>query len=186
MPHEKRTQRHCRGPGPGGEPPCPRPLAPARSRHHRIDPAADKESRGFVLVRSTSGAEGLAFANGREQYYYRILDGLVIPYFIGKDARDLEEHLFGVCRTAATTRFSARRCSAPSRERKLWRCGPPLLRLDFPGSQRLVQTALRCLASCHQLPCLSRLRSARRIEAGSRKPTPKREKQGGACAHSES
>jgi len=30
--------------------------------------------------------------------YYPILNKLVIPYFIGKDARDLESHLFGLYR----------------------------------------------------------------------------------------
>ena len=52
----------------------------------------------YVQVRSTDGAEGLAFTNGRARYLYPILNQLVIPYFIGKDARDLEAHLFGVYR----------------------------------------------------------------------------------------
>ena len=52
----------------------------------------------FVRVRSKDGAEGVALTNGREQYLYPILNKLVIPYFIGKDARDLEEHLWGVYR----------------------------------------------------------------------------------------
>jgi L-alanine-DL-glutamate epimerase-like enolase superfamily enzyme len=51
-----------------------------------------------VRVRSKDGAEGVALTNGREQYLYPILNKLVIPYFIGKDARDLEEHLWGVYR----------------------------------------------------------------------------------------
>jgi L-alanine-DL-glutamate epimerase-like enolase superfamily enzyme len=52
----------------------------------------------YVRVRSTDGAEGLAFTNGRAQHYYPIVNNLIIPYFIGKDARDLEEHLWGVYR----------------------------------------------------------------------------------------
>jgi L-alanine-DL-glutamate epimerase-like enolase superfamily enzyme len=52
----------------------------------------------FVRVRSKDGAEGVALTNGREQYVHPILNKLVIPYFIGKDARDLEEHLWGVYR----------------------------------------------------------------------------------------
>ncbi|MHC4327007.1 MAG: mandelate racemase/muconate lactonizing enzyme family protein, partial [Planctomycetota bacterium] len=52
----------------------------------------------FVRVRSKDGAEGVALTNGREQYLYPILNKLVIPYFIGKDARDIEEHLWGVYR----------------------------------------------------------------------------------------
>ena len=52
----------------------------------------------FVHVRSKDGAEGVAVTNSRAAYLYPILKRLVIPYFIGKDARDLESHLFGVYR----------------------------------------------------------------------------------------
>ncbi len=52
----------------------------------------------FVRVRSKDGAEGIAVDNGRARLLAPILNELVIPYFLGKDARDLEEHLFGVYR----------------------------------------------------------------------------------------
>ncbi len=52
----------------------------------------------FVRVRSKDGAEGLSVDNGRANLLHPILNQLVIPYFIGKDARQLEEHLFGVYR----------------------------------------------------------------------------------------
>ena len=52
----------------------------------------------IVRVRSKDGSEGVALANGREQYVYPILNKLVIPYFLGKDARNLEEHLWEVYR----------------------------------------------------------------------------------------
>ena len=52
----------------------------------------------FVRVRSKDGAEGIAVDDGRVAVLHPILHQLVIPYFIGKDARDLEEHLFGVYR----------------------------------------------------------------------------------------
>jgi len=52
----------------------------------------------FVRVRSRDGAEGVAVTNNRAAYLYPILKGRVIPYFRGKDARDLEEHLWGVYR----------------------------------------------------------------------------------------
>ncbi|MGE0173329.1 MAG: mandelate racemase/muconate lactonizing enzyme family protein [Oligoflexales bacterium] len=56
----------------------------------------------FVLVRSTDGAEGIGFTNGgyggRVKYLDKILKQLVAPYFIGKDARDLENLLWGVYR----------------------------------------------------------------------------------------
>jgi len=57
-----------------------------------------KDREYYVHVRSKDGAEGLAFTNGRAPYLHPILTQLVIPYFIGKDARDLEDHLFGVYR----------------------------------------------------------------------------------------
>jgi L-alanine-DL-glutamate epimerase-like enolase superfamily enzyme len=52
----------------------------------------------FVRVRSKDGAEGIALDNGRANVLHPIFNKLVAPYFIGKDARDLEEHLFGVYR----------------------------------------------------------------------------------------
>ncbi len=52
----------------------------------------------FIRVRSKDGAEGIAVDNGRARYLFPILNKLVIPYFIGKDARDLETHLWQVYR----------------------------------------------------------------------------------------
>jgi L-alanine-DL-glutamate epimerase-like enolase superfamily enzyme len=52
----------------------------------------------FVRVRSRDGAEGISVDDGRMGIFHPILNQLVIPYFIGKDARDLEAHLFGVYR----------------------------------------------------------------------------------------
>lgn len=51
----------------------------------------------FIRVRSKDGAEGISLTNGRA-YLYPIFSQLVVPYFIGKDARELDEHLFGVYR----------------------------------------------------------------------------------------
>ena len=50
----------------------------------------------FVRVRSKDGAEGLAVDDGRMHVLHLVLQRLIIPYFLGKNARDLEEHLFGV------------------------------------------------------------------------------------------
>ena len=50
----------------------------------------------FVRTRSTDGAVGVAVTNSRAAYLYPILQQLVIPYFIGKDARDLESLIDGV------------------------------------------------------------------------------------------
>jgi len=52
----------------------------------------------FVRVRSQDGAEGLSVDDGRMDILHPILQRLVIPYFMGKDARQLEEHLFQVYR----------------------------------------------------------------------------------------
>jgi len=52
----------------------------------------------FVQVRSKDGAEGIALTNTRAEYLYPILNKLVVPYFVGKDARDLESHLFELYR----------------------------------------------------------------------------------------
>jgi L-alanine-DL-glutamate epimerase-like enolase superfamily enzyme len=50
----------------------------------------------FVRTMSSDGAAGIAVTNGRAAYLYPILQQLVIPYFIGKDARDLESLIDGV------------------------------------------------------------------------------------------
>lgn len=52
----------------------------------------------IVRVRSKDGAEGISLTNWRASYLGDILNRLVVPYFIGKDARQLEEHLWGVYR----------------------------------------------------------------------------------------
>lgn len=58
-----------------------------------------RSGRDYVVhVRSKGGAEGVSVTNSRAAYLYPILNRLVIPYFIGKDARDLESHLFEVYR----------------------------------------------------------------------------------------
>ncbi len=46
----------------------------------------------FVRVRSKDGAEGISLTNGRP-YLASILKELVIPFFLGKDARELESSL---------------------------------------------------------------------------------------------
>jgi L-alanine-DL-glutamate epimerase-like enolase superfamily enzyme len=54
-----------------------------------------KDNDHFVHVRSKDGAEGVALTNPpREQYLDKILNQLVIPFFIGKDARNLEDLLW--------------------------------------------------------------------------------------------
>ena len=57
-----------------------------------------KDREYIVRVKSRDGAEGISLTNSRAAYLYPILNRLVIPYFIGKDARDLEAHLFEVYR----------------------------------------------------------------------------------------
>jgi L-alanine-DL-glutamate epimerase-like enolase superfamily enzyme len=50
----------------------------------------------YVRTRSSDGAVGVALTNGRAGYLYPMLQQLVIPYFVGKDARQLESLLDGV------------------------------------------------------------------------------------------
>ena len=57
-----------------------------------------KGRENFLRVRAKNGAEGISVDNGRMDVLHPILNRSVIPYFIGKDARELEEHLFQVYR----------------------------------------------------------------------------------------
>jgi L-alanine-DL-glutamate epimerase-like enolase superfamily enzyme len=53
----------------------------------------------LVRVRSKDGAEGVSLTNPpRADYLFPILNNLVIPFFIGKDARDLENLLWELYR----------------------------------------------------------------------------------------
>ena len=71
-----------------------------QARDYRLDrPFAPPERVFACAFRSKDGAEGVSVTNGRA-YLHPILQQLVIPYFLGKDARDLEEHLFQVYRHA--------------------------------------------------------------------------------------
>jgi L-alanine-DL-glutamate epimerase-like enolase superfamily enzyme len=54
------------------------------------------EKNFFVRTTSTDGAVGVSVTNSRAAYLYPILQQLVIPYFIGKDARDLDSLVDGV------------------------------------------------------------------------------------------
>ncbi len=50
-----------------------------------------KDGNYFVRSRSTDGAEGISITNSRASYLYPVLQKLVIPNFVGKDARELEK-----------------------------------------------------------------------------------------------
>lgn len=52
----------------------------------------EKGDDRFVHVRSKDGAEGVSLTNGRE-YLAPILEELIIPFFLGKDARKIESDL---------------------------------------------------------------------------------------------
>lgn len=54
------------------------------------------EKKWFVRSRSTDGAVGLAITNDHMAYLYPLLQTRIIPFFIGKDARQLEGLLEGV------------------------------------------------------------------------------------------
>lgn len=58
-----------------------------------------KDKEFFVHVRSKDGAEGLSLPNPpRPEYLAKILQDLIVPFFIGKDARDLENLLWELYR----------------------------------------------------------------------------------------
>ena len=58
----------------------------------------EKDGEQFVHVRSKDGAEGLSLTN-RRPYFAPILEELIIPFFLAKDARTLESQLlFGLYR----------------------------------------------------------------------------------------
>jgi L-alanine-DL-glutamate epimerase-like enolase superfamily enzyme len=58
-----------------------------------------KDNEHFVHVRSKEGAEGISLVNPpRANYLDKILKQLVIPHFIGKDARELEKILWDLYR----------------------------------------------------------------------------------------
>ena len=58
-----------------------------------------KDREFFVHVRSRDGAEGVSLTNPpRAEYLAPILNQLVIPFFLGKDARDLENLLWELYR----------------------------------------------------------------------------------------
>ncbi len=52
--------------------------------------ALRSDSRIIVRVRSTDGAEGISFDNGRLSYCWPILKDKVAPTFLGQDAREVE------------------------------------------------------------------------------------------------
>jgi L-alanine-DL-glutamate epimerase-like enolase superfamily enzyme len=59
-----------------------------------------KDGEHFVHVRSKEGAEGVSLPNPpRAQYLDKILKQLVVPFFIGKDARNIEELLWDFYRS---------------------------------------------------------------------------------------
>ena len=58
-----------------------------------------KDREYFVHVRSKDGAEGVSLTNPpRAQYLDKILKQLIFPFFIGKDARDLDNLLWDLYR----------------------------------------------------------------------------------------
>lgn len=60
----------------------------------------------LVRSRSTDGAVGIAVTNTRAGYLYPILNQLVIPFFLGKDARNLDSLLFEVYRYRSNYKLS--------------------------------------------------------------------------------
>lgn len=57
-----------------------------------------KDSEYFVHVRSKDGAEGVSLSNGRGPIAAPLFNQSIAPYFLGKDIRDLEHHLWELYR----------------------------------------------------------------------------------------
>lgn len=52
--------------------------------------------RQYVVVRSTDGATGVSVVNGRVDFLLPLLQEAIAPYFLGKDAREIEQLVDGV------------------------------------------------------------------------------------------
>ena len=57
-----------------------------------------KDRDYFIHVRSEDGAEGISVPNSRASYLYTILYGRIRPFLLGKDMRQLEDHLWELYR----------------------------------------------------------------------------------------
>ncbi len=60
----------------------------------------------FVVVTSVDGVKGITLTNTRIDYLYGIFNGLVKPFFLNKDARQLEQLVDGVYRDERNYKFS--------------------------------------------------------------------------------
>ncbi|MBX2946719.1 MAG: mandelate racemase/muconate lactonizing enzyme family protein [Cyclobacteriaceae bacterium] len=60
----------------------------------------------FVVVTSTDGVKGITLTNTRIDYLYGIFNGLVKPFFMGKDARQLPQLIDGVYKDERNYKFS--------------------------------------------------------------------------------
>lgn len=60
----------------------------------------------FVVVTSTEGVQGITLTNTRIDFLYGIFNGLVKPFFIGKDAWQLAQLIDGVYKDSRNYKFS--------------------------------------------------------------------------------
>lgn len=60
----------------------------------------------FVVVTSADGVQGITLTNTRIDYLYGIFNGLVKPFFIGKDARQITQLVDGVYKDERNYKFS--------------------------------------------------------------------------------
>jgi hypothetical protein len=58
----------------------------------------EKDGEYFVHVRSADGAEGISVTNSRAALVYPIFNDRVAPFFLSKDVRQLEDHLWELYR----------------------------------------------------------------------------------------
>ncbi len=60
----------------------------------------------LVICTSTDGEKGFLPANSRMPYLFQIMEGLVIPHFLGKDARNIEVLIESVYRAGRNYKFA--------------------------------------------------------------------------------
>ncbi|SMD45169.1 L-alanine-DL-glutamate epimerase [Aquiflexum balticum DSM 16537] len=60
----------------------------------------------FIVVTSKDGLQGITVLNFRMEYLLPILQGMIQPFFIGKDARDIEQILDTIAHDRAVYKYS--------------------------------------------------------------------------------
>jgi L-alanine-DL-glutamate epimerase-like enolase superfamily enzyme len=60
----------------------------------------------FVVVTSTEGIKGITLLNFRMEFFIPVLKGMLTPFFIGKDARDIEQIIHHILHSRSIYKYS--------------------------------------------------------------------------------